>query len=330
MNIEEMLYAFEHCENGFPAEAIDAALDSREEITPALLRILEEAPGQVQKYIDNSENNAHIIAMFLLAQFREQRAYPLLVDFFSLPDDLLSSAVIDLPANGLHRLLASVCHGDLSLIKGLVENEQLSDEYVRGSALDALVVLLVEGVLTREEVVDYFRTLYHGGLPRKESFVWNALVDASSDIYPGELLEEMKQAYRDDLADPGYISPEEVEHHLEIGQDATLAQLAQSPYRQYIVDAKTELKAWVCCNDNSLAQWCNDEVERIAKEMGPELTEYQSPRLIMTPAPAQTTPTPALIQTTPTPALERTTPKVGRNQPCPCGSGKKYKQCCGR
>ena len=22
--------------------------------------------------------------------------------------------------------------------------------------------------------------------------------------------------------------------------------------------------------------------------------------------------------------------KVGRNQPCPCGSGKKYKRCCGR
>ena len=26
----------------------------------------------------------------------------------------------------------------------------------------------------------------------------------------------------------------------------------------------------------------------------------------------------------------RTMPKVGRNQPCPCGSGKKYKKCCGR
>ena len=23
-------------------------------------------------------------------------------------------------------------------------------------------------------------------------------------------------------------------------------------------------------------------------------------------------------------------PKVGRNDPCPCGSGKKYKQCCGK
>ncbi|MBN1825789.1 MAG: preprotein translocase subunit SecA [Candidatus Eisenbacteria bacterium] len=26
----------------------------------------------------------------------------------------------------------------------------------------------------------------------------------------------------------------------------------------------------------------------------------------------------------------RTDPKVGRNEPCPCGSGKKYKQCCGK
>jgi preprotein translocase subunit SecA len=31
---------------------------------------------------------------------------------------------------------------------------------------------------------------------------------------------------------------------------------------------------------------------------------------------------------TPQPA-RRTTPKVGRNQPCPCGSGKKFKKCCG-
>ena len=28
------------------------------------------------------------------------------------------------------------------------------------------------------------------------------------------------------------------------------------------------------------------------------------------------------------PELARTT-KVGRNEPCPCGSGKKYKKCCG-
>ena len=25
----------------------------------------------------------------------------------------------------------------------------------------------------------------------------------------------------------------------------------------------------------------------------------------------------------------RETPKIGRNEPCPCGSGRKYKKCCG-
>jgi preprotein translocase subunit SecA len=31
-----------------------------------------------------------------------------------------------------------------------------------------------------------------------------------------------------------------------------------------------------------------------------------------------------------TKTFKRTTPKIGRNAPCPCGSGKKYKQCCGK
>ena len=30
-----------------------------------------------------------------------------------------------------------------------------------------------------------------------------------------------------------------------------------------------------------------------------------------------------------TQTVKRETPKIGRNDPCPCGSGKKYKKCCG-
>ena len=28
--------------------------------------------------------------------------------------------------------------------------------------------------------------------------------------------------------------------------------------------------------------------------------------------------------------IRNKSPRVGRNDPCPCGSGKKYKHCCGR
>lgn len=31
-----------------------------------------------------------------------------------------------------------------------------------------------------------------------------------------------------------------------------------------------------------------------------------------------------------TPPARRTEPKIGRNAPCPCASGKKYKRCCGQ
>jgi uncharacterized protein len=38
-----------------------------------------------------------------------------------------------------------------------------------------------------------------------------------------------------------------------------------------------------------------------------------------------------LIETDSNPTtFRRTTPKIGRNDPCPCGSGKKFKQCCGK
>ena len=35
-------------------------------------------------------------------------------------------------------------------------------------------------------------------------------------------------------------------------------------------------------------------------------------------------------ETVPPKQVVRTTPKTGRNDPCPCGSGQKFKKCCGR
>ena len=37
----------------------------------------------------------------------------------------------------------------------------------------------------------------------------------------------------------------------------------------------------------------------------------------------------ALQRFMPTEPVRRSAPKIGRNEPCVCGSGKKYKKCCG-
>ena len=44
--------------------------------------------------------------------------------------------------------------------------------------------------------------------------------------------------------------------------------------------------------------------------------------------PAQTQPIPANEGKIPSQTYRRPTPKVGRNEPCPCGSGLKWKRCC--
>jgi preprotein translocase subunit SecA len=65
---------------------------------------------------------------------------------------------------------------------------------------------------------------------------------------------------------------------------------------------------------------------------GPRLAAPSTNATITTSSPAGALPAPAdqpEIQL-PKVTIRREVPKVGRNEPCPCGSGKKYKQCCGK
>jgi preprotein translocase subunit SecA len=48
------------------------------------------------------------------------------------------------------------------------------------------------------------------------------------------------------------------------------------------------------------------------------------------PAPRRALPTAAAAASVQPETFVRELPKVGRNDPCPCGSGKKYKQCHGQ
>lgn len=60
----------------------------------------------------------------------------------------------------------------------------------------------------------------------------------------------------------------------------------------------------------------DEEVPEFDRQTGDPPARYQPAQTGMT-EPADRTP------------YRRETPKIGRNNPCPCGSGKKYKKCCG-
>ena len=146
------------------------AISQREAIIPELLRIIKDATLQIKDIAQDEEYFAHIYAMFLLAQFREESAYQCIVDFFSADRNLVFTATGDVITEDLGRILASVCGGDTGLICAMIENPNL-DEYVRSAGFDALVVLMVQGIITREEIMAYFQSLFHGKLEREPYFV---------------------------------------------------------------------------------------------------------------------------------------------------------------
>ena len=291
METAEILHQFERSTGQFARAAVEAAAAHREEITPELLRVLEDTVDRAAQLDAEGDYMTHLYAMFLLAQFRETRAYPLVVRFASLPSDLADSLSGDFIADDLGRVLASVCGGAVEGIKSLVEDED-ANEWARGAALSSLVTLVAAGQNSRDEIVSYFASLFRGKLARKWSHVWDALVSYSCDLYPAELFDDIERAYEEDLVDPSYIGFDDVKRDLAMGKDQALARLADNPHNRLVDDTVAEMGWWHCFQPS---------------------------------APAKPKPAPSWV---PAP-IKNTKPKTGRNEPCPCGSGKKYKKCCG-
>src|SRR6266849_720506 len=91
METAEILHEFERATGKFARAVVEAAVARREEVTPELLRVLEETVDRAGQLDAEGDYMAHLYAMFLLAQFRESRAYPLVIRFALLPGDLLDS-----------------------------------------------------------------------------------------------------------------------------------------------------------------------------------------------------------------------------------------------
>ena len=275
----------------FPRQALEAAIANRDEVIPELLKILEYTASHVRQILDKPSYMAHLYALYLLAQFREERAYPLIIKLFSIPDDndILYSLVGDVITEDLPRMLASVCSGDIGPIKALAENTKV-DEFVRSAALRSLLVLVAQGIRSREEILIYFQSLFREKLTYNDDYIWSSLVDESTDLYPDLVYEDIKQAFKDDLIDLMVIDLKWVDEAMAKGQEAVIEALKADPHQDFIKDTIAEMQGWDAFQP---AQ----PTKLLKRDNGQVVREGQ---------------------------------KVGRNDPCPCGSGLKYKRCCGK
>jgi hypothetical protein len=300
MEIEEIIERLEWFDGEFEKEAVEAAIAQRDKVIPELLLVLEEIadPEMAAELDADGEYMAHLYAMFLLAQFRETRAYPLMVRIALLPSDLLDSLFGDAVTEDYGRFLASVCDGNLEGIQSIIENP-VANEWVRGEALSGLVTLVATGIKSREEILSYFTELFHGKLTDKNDVVWSELVCFATDLYATELLGEIEKAYELELVDPQFVGLDGVRRDLANGKDWAMEKLTRDSHRKLIDDTVKEMAGW--------ATFDKEEQRKEKARMAMNQRREDSPA-----------------------GFKRMAPKIGRNDPCPCASGKKYKKCCGQ
>ena len=313
MELPEVLEELRLNRGYFPREAIEEAVRRREEITPILLDILENAARDMEHIVSDECYMAHIYAMFLLAQFRERRAYPLIVRYFSTPGEISLDSTGDVGTASLSQLLASVAGDDDTLIKALVENEE-ANPFARSSALSALTVMVACGVKDRGHVVEYVATLMRGKLPRHEdNYIWTAIIFTCRELAARELREDVTRAFKDNLIEPYSISFEAAVDSFDRDPTEAVAALSRVPRYQMITDTVAELSHWACFREDTFAY--REDTARTDTEHD----DLSDPGPFDIPDPIE-----------PLRPFTRELPKVGRNDPCPCGSGKKAKKCCRR
>lgn len=251
MHLYHILEELAYDSGGFPREAIESAIANHEEITPYLLKILEEALRNIGEVIENDDYQGHLYAIYLLAQFREKRAYPLILQLVSFPGEIPHALTGDVITEDLSRILASVCDTDLLPLQKLIENRQIN-EYVRAAGISALVTLVGCRLWSRPEAISYFRELFQNKLERHPSFVWDNLILCTTQLHPEELYKEIKEAYAEALVDPFFITLDEVERVLENPKESHLLELFQNS--ELIEDSVTEMEKWILPNPETLSK----------------------------------------------------------------------------
>ncbi|MCF4970778.1 DUF1186 domain-containing protein [Nostoc sp. CMAA1605] len=257
MQLAEILAELENNTGTFPRLALERAIEEREAITPVLLSTLENLSNNLEELLAKEDYIFHIYALYLLAQFREPLAYPVIIKFFSVPGEATLDITGDVVTEDLARILASVSGGDIEPVKQLIENPN-ADVYVRGAAVGSLLVLVAQGVISRAEVIEYYGKLF-STLERKDSdYILTDLVSNSALICAVELKEEIDKAFAEDLIDLWFIDEDDVNDALEIGIEMSIKKLQENPHYSFIESVISEMENWSCFQQQQTSQGFDD------------------------------------------------------------------------
>ena len=281
-----------------PRGAIREALEDWDALAPAFLARLEAYIADPADGEDDA--GGLLVPIHLFGQMRDSRVYRPLIALVCMPDGDAEHVLGDAITETLHRVAASVFDGDPAPMQEAILDPAV-DEYVAHSLFDAHTFLTGEGRIALGETRLFVERCHAKFLRSEEDEVrWVAWQRAVSYLALTEYVPQVREAF-----EQGWISELYMEYS-DFEADLARALAAQDgrnrpPARDfgYFGDAIEVFSRWYCFS----SAYLRDREDRERATRARQLSEER-----------------ASID-----ARWRTT---GRNEPCPCGSGRKYKKCC--
>lgn len=290
MNIESVIRDFATADERLPEASMRWAIEHWEQTGPVFVDMLEAcADGR-----DRSEPTvqALFLIIHLFGQVRDTDGFrPLcrLLQDPELGDLVLGDAVTET----LPGILINTYDGEESALLEVVESAA-ADEFVRCAALDALSYLAKIRAIPEAEMRAHLLHLRASMQPQGESHVWVSWAAAAGNLGYRDFTSEV-----DKLIKRRFIPTRT---------------LTMKDFREKLRLARGGPDAPDGFEDDRIGP-LGDTVERLSK------TFFAADEDVGAPEPLASLWSPEEPHVNP---LRR----VGRNDPCPCGSGRKYKKCC--
>ncbi len=290
-----------------PVESIEAARANRAALVPVFVPLIEQFVAGTE---DPENGDALFWVFHLLGEWREKSAYRPLAALLRLPTDEIEDILGDAVVETSHRVMAAVFDGDPAPLYDIIR-DPAADEFIRSRMCQALAMLTLRGELPREPTAQFLRACFSELEPQEDCPVWDGWQSAIAMLGLVELVPLVKEAFERELIGPYVMDFADFEKDLQeaISGSGSLPRSAEREFELF-GDTVEELATWAFVNReqessegaDSDRSGRSDRRERAPGERvlwsprdGPAVNPYKG---------------------------------VGRNDPCPCGSGKKFKKCC--
>ncbi len=288
--------------NGSVQKAIEEITNRTPNFPEKQFLIISENPDLAIPYLNAAIDRAvsegedldenyqlHFYAIFLLGQFQERESFPRIMKLVSLPRDVLDGMIGDAVTSGLQDILYNTYNGDKELLKTSIKNKNM-DDYARSAMLKVVGQLYLDGEFGKEELQELIREIVYNE-EEIGDYIYTELIYTMCGCHFVEMLPEIRRLFEDGRID-GFAFEgyaECVDMMFRYNKEA----FCRSP-----IHAADMLRSWSMFEQPEQNELSQKEMEKLLRKAA---AQYNKPEKKV---------------------------KIGRNDPCPCGSGKKYKKCC--